>query len=157
MGQFVELRDLLPDNIALVGQLNTLHGLSTSHLVGPLRPCLPEVLFLASWMYWLSRHHLAYTQLIVREAQLHGGTGWLDYDKRVQTTGSIGSYIAMEFPPASTALNRLKQSNKPLQYLSGARRSCSPMCTLHAPAANYCNPSPCCSSYLVVPAPPSMT
>ena len=91
-GQFVEMRDLLAD-IALMGQLSSLHGTL------PLPPTtiqgtrLREVLSLASWMYCfvayvairtpgdLTCRMLAYARLIIREALRHGGTGWAEYDR----------------------------------------------------------------------------
>ena len=42
-GQFVEMRELLADNIALLHQLEVMHGYSPLHLVGATRPRLREV------------------------------------------------------------------------------------------------------------------
>ena len=60
---------------------------------GMLRPRLREVTSLPSWIYCFLayiairandqgvRDMLAYARLMVREAQRHGGSGWLDYDR----------------------------------------------------------------------------
>ena len=41
--QFVEMRELLGDNIALLRQLEAVHGCSPLHALGPARPRLREV------------------------------------------------------------------------------------------------------------------
>ena len=93
-GQFVEMRELLTDNISLIQQLEVF-GTHTSlpTLPGVLRPSLREVSSLQTWMYCFlaytairapdqdTRDRLAYARLLIREAQRHGSTGWLDYDR----------------------------------------------------------------------------
>ena len=86
-GEFVEMSDLLADNIALHDQLEDLHGHTTS-----LNPWLREVPSLASWVYCFAaymavctedlrtRDMLAYCRLIICEALRHGGSGWQKYD-----------------------------------------------------------------------------
>ena len=98
-GQFVEMRELLRDNISLLGQLETLGGQSDT--TGASRPRLREISSIASWMYsflayvaiWSSeestRDMLAYGQLIIRGAQRHGGQGWLDYDRIFRQQAAI--------------------------------------------------------------------
>ena len=93
-GQYVELKDLLTDNISLIQQLDvfgTQH--SAPSLPGALKPRLREVTNLTSWMYTFLayvalranepgiRDMLAYARLFIREAQRHGGSGFLDYDR----------------------------------------------------------------------------
>lgn len=92
-GQFVEMRELLADNISLVHQLESTHGFSPLHLMGASRPRLREITSLSTWTYCflgymairttdpITRDHLAYARLVVREALRHGGAGWLDYDR----------------------------------------------------------------------------
>lgn len=94
-GQYVDMRDLLNDNIALVQQLGAFssHSACLPALPGALRPRLREITTLPSWIYCFlayiamrspdaaTRDMLAYARLVVREAQRHGGTGWLDYDR----------------------------------------------------------------------------
>ena len=93
-GEFVEMRDLLSDNMSLLQQLETLGGPSVAPgLPGALKPRLREVSTLPTWLYCFLAYvairtesqqvhdMLAYARLIIREAQRHGGVGWLDYDR----------------------------------------------------------------------------
>ena len=92
-GQFVEMRELLSDNISLLRQLESVQGPTHMPLIGPNRPRLQEVSSLSSWVYCflgyvailttdsITRDQLAYTRLIIREAQRHGGSGWQDNDR----------------------------------------------------------------------------
>ncbi len=93
-GHFVEMRDLLTENISLLQQLETLGNNPTiPSLPGMLKPQLREVITLPSWLYCYlayvavrspdptTRNMLAYARIIIREAQRHGGNGWLDYDR----------------------------------------------------------------------------
>ena len=91
-GQFVEMRDLLADNIALINQLTSLHGIVSLPLSTVNRTRLREVPSLISWLYCfnayvavrtpdrLTRDMLAYSRILIREALRHGGSGWLEYD-----------------------------------------------------------------------------
>ena len=92
-GQFVDMRVLLTDSVSLIQQLDTFGGnYAFPSLPGMLRPHLREVMSLPSWIYCFLayiairandqgvRDMLAYAHLMVREAQRHGGSGWLDYD-----------------------------------------------------------------------------
>ena len=91
-GQFVEMRELLGDNIALLQQLEDIQGFPVATL-GAARPRLREVTSLPSWIYCflgyiailtpdpITRSQLAYARLIIREALRHGGQGWRDYDR----------------------------------------------------------------------------
>ena len=94
-GQYVDMKELLTDNVSLVRQLETA-GL----MLGPARPRLREVSSLPMWCYCFlgymaitsdpaTRDQLAYARLIIREAQRHGGLGWLNYDRafRQQAVG----------------------------------------------------------------------
>ena len=92
-GQFVEMRDLLADNIALLNQLASLQGTVSLPLNTANRTRLREVPSLVSWLYCftayvavrtsdpLARNMLAYSRLIIREALRHGGSGWMEYDR----------------------------------------------------------------------------
>ena len=93
-GQFVEMRDLLSDNIALHDKLESFHGsYGLAALPHPLRPRVREVPSLISWVYCFAayaavrttdpqtRDMLAYCRILVREALRHGGGGWLEYDR----------------------------------------------------------------------------
>ena len=93
-GQFIEMRDLLTDNVSLLQQLETFGGqYPVPAMPGMLKPRFREVTTLPSWLYCYIayvamrasdqgvRDMLAYARLIIREAQRHGGSGWLDYDR----------------------------------------------------------------------------
>ena len=88
------MRDFLSDNVALLQQLEAFGIQSTvSAFPGAPRPRLRDVSTLPSWLYCFlvymavctgdahTRSMLAYACLIIREAQRHGGSGWLDYDQ----------------------------------------------------------------------------
>ncbi len=90
--QFVDMKELLSDNIALLQQLEATQG-QAIQIIGPTRPRLREVTSLATWSYCFlgymavlttdatTRDQLAYARLLIREAQRHGGQSWLDYDR----------------------------------------------------------------------------
>ncbi len=92
-GHFVEMKDFLADNMSLVSQLEAVQGFPAVHMLGPTRPRLREVTSLPTWCYCFigymatltsdptTRDQLAYARLLIREAQRHGGLGWLDYDR----------------------------------------------------------------------------
>ena len=93
-GQFVEMRELLSDNLALFQQMETLHGQASWSLAPPShRPRTREVPSLVSWLFCfityvavkttdpITKDMLAYCHLIIREALRHGGTGWQEYDR----------------------------------------------------------------------------
>ena len=93
-GVYVDMKELLRDNIALLRQLEGLNIATTlPALPGALKPRLREVTSLASWLYCFlayaamrcpdqeSRDRLAYARIMIREAQRHGGQGWLEYNK----------------------------------------------------------------------------
>ena len=93
-GQFIEMRDLLTDNIALHDQLEVLQG--TYHLTtlpNSIRSRVREVPSLISWVYCFmayvatrtsdtqTRDMLTYCRLLIQEALRHGGSGWQEYDR----------------------------------------------------------------------------
>ena len=100
-GQFVEMKELLVDNTALMRQLEAMHGTSNLPQFGANRPQLREVSSLTTWCYCFlgymaihtadptTRDQLAYARLIIREAQRHGGKGWLDYDRSFRQQAAI--------------------------------------------------------------------
>ena len=88
--EFIELRELLPDNIALAEKLESLP--THSHMVKS--PEQREISSIVSWVSCFatylavvlqvhperSRDMLAYMRLVVREAYKFDGQGWLMYD-----------------------------------------------------------------------------
>ena len=94
-GHFVEMRDLLGNNVALSQHFEAVQSslLAATFLPFSTRLRLREISSLQSWIYcfltyiavrtsdWVTRDWLVYARLIVRQASLHGGQGWLDYDR----------------------------------------------------------------------------
>ena len=131
-GEFVDMRDLLADNISLHNQLEDLHG-QTQIASTPtsLRPRLREVPSLSSWMYCFAaymavrtgdtqtREMLAYCRLIIREALRHGGNGWQEYDRTFRRQAAIDSSL-----PWNTLVPGLQASTL-VGYSSGRGTFCS--------------------------------
>lgn len=104
-GQFVEMRELLADNISLVHQLEAIQGFPPLQVLGAARPRLREVTSLSTWCYCFlgymailtsdpsTRDQLAYARLIIREALRHGGAGWLDYDRAFRQQAAVDSSL----------------------------------------------------------------
>ena len=106
-GQFVDMRDLLGDNIALTQHFEAAHS-SLPNTILPLssRPRLREVSSLPSWIYCFltylavgtadqtTRNRLVYAGLIVREALLHGGRDWLDYDRLFRQQAAVNPSLS---------------------------------------------------------------
>ena len=94
-GEFVEMRELLTDNISLLRHLEELQpGMSSlQHATGSSRPRLREVSSILTWTYCFLtycavrtddvslRGLLTYARLLLREARRHGGSGWIEYDR----------------------------------------------------------------------------
>ena len=104
-GEFIEMRDLLADNISLHNQLEDFHGHIWPSTPAHLRPRLREVPSLSSWVYCFcayiavlspdarTRELLAYCRLIIREALRHGGTGWQEYDRTFRRQAAINTSL----------------------------------------------------------------
>ena len=105
-GDFVEMRELLSDNLALHDQLEAVHGLLVPAMTpGSLRARMWEMLSLISWVYCftaymavrtsdlLTRDMLAYCCLIIQEALHHEGPGWQDYDRSLRTQAAINQSL----------------------------------------------------------------
>lgn len=89
--EFIEMRDLFPDNIALAEHLEAL----PSHRAPSKAPETREVRAPSTWVAAFStyvaivaaehpgrvRDMLAYLRLLVSEAQKYGGSGWITYDQ----------------------------------------------------------------------------
>ncbi len=89
-GQFVEMRELLADNISLLEQLHSIHAPGNISAAGPSRPRMRDVFTLPSWLYCFltytttdqpTKDKLAYARLMILKASRHGHLGWLDYDR----------------------------------------------------------------------------
>ena len=88
--EYVDLRELLPDNLALSEKLEALpvhatHGLNPEHReitkIVTWVSCMATYIAIAAQAHPLRvRDMLAYMRLMVREGHKHRGTGWLKYD-----------------------------------------------------------------------------
>lgn len=102
---FIEMRDLLADNVALMNQITSLGG--TLSLPPSTMNCtrLCEVPSLIFWLYCfitytairtsdpLTRDMLAYACHEIGEVLRHGGTGWMEYDRVFRRQLAIDSSI----------------------------------------------------------------
>ena len=87
-GAYVDLKDMLSDNMALKKRLDEVGAMNHLQLSSKYR----EIQDPLSWVYCflsfivakvddpLSRQLIAYTQLVLDLARRHGGKGWLSYD-----------------------------------------------------------------------------
>ena len=103
-GQYVPMKDLLADNMSLWNQLEALPG---PHYVcsGLPKPRLREIQSPLTWVLCFlayiavrtpdpqTRDLLTYARLVVREAQRHGGPGWLEYDKIFRQHAALDSTV----------------------------------------------------------------
>ena len=110
-GDFVEMKELLGDNISLLHELEHVNASSSVNLTSSMaRPRLREISSLASWLYCFlayaalrctdseNKHRLVYAHLIIWEAQRHGGQGWQMY---FPLASSVGSSSTMEYSTSS--------------------------------------------------------
>ena len=92
-GLYVEMKELLTDNISLQHQLDALHSQPAVQLLAAVRPRMREVGSPLVWVYCFlayaairapdqgTRDHLTYARLLLREAMHHGGMGWKEYNR----------------------------------------------------------------------------
>ena len=93
-GHFVEMKELLGDNIALLQRLEEVQGTHTSQWTLP--PNSAKLREVSSPLTWIScfltytavrcrdeetHKLLIYSRLVMDLARKHGGRGWLDYDR----------------------------------------------------------------------------
>ena len=104
--QFVEMRELLPDNIALLERLATIPNMGTYNTSQHLTP-QREVSSLLTWVCAfttyiailaearpdLVKSRLAYLRNIVREASRFGGDGWKTYDYVFRSQAAVDQHM----------------------------------------------------------------
>ena len=141
-GKFMEMKELLADNMTLISQLDTVSGLLASHMLGAARPCLRQVTSLPIWCYCFmgymalrtaTRDQLAYARLLIKEAQRHGGLGWLDYDRAFRQQAATDPYLAFK-PPQFWVSSRLAHDFS-AHY---AGRWTTPGASVHLAASSHC-------------------
>ena len=94
LGKFIEMRDLLGDNITVKRHYEDLHGTMGMQLLPvSARPRVREITTLPVWVScfltylaigtsdMVTRDKLTYAVLLIQEALKHGGQGWLQYDR----------------------------------------------------------------------------
>ena len=101
VGEFIEMRDLLVDNISLHNQLEDFHSQIWPSIPAHLCPKLREVPSLSSWVYCFCAYIavltpdtciwelLAYCRLIIREALCYRGTGWQENERTFRRQAAI--------------------------------------------------------------------
>ena len=154
-GRFVEMRELLNDNIALHDQLEAVQGQTTFiALPASLRTRQREVSSLESWMYCFTaymavrttdtftRDMLAYCRLLIYQAMRHGGRGWIEYDRTFRRQCEIDSNLQW-----NGLLADLQAST-----ILGQRQSNGTFCSL-CREADHTNAQ--CALYSLEHAPPS--
>lgn len=89
-GGYVEMKELMPDNISLLQALEVVHP--AMHLTNPTKPKMRDVSDILTWVYCflayvairtpdkLTRDLLTYARILIREARKHGRDGWRAYD-----------------------------------------------------------------------------
>ncbi len=116
-GQFVEMKELLADNIALQRQLDAMQPVPTGPLPAAARPRTRDIDSPLAWVYCYlayvailapdaqTRNCLTYALLILREARRHGGTGWLEYDRVFRQQAALDPSMQWQELDASTVLS----------------------------------------------------
>ena len=105
-GEFVEMRDLLSNNVALHDQVEAIQGpIFNAATPAALRPRIREVPSLISWVSCFlayvavgtnddsTRDMITYCHLIVGEALRYGGQGWQEYDRTFRAPAAIDHFI----------------------------------------------------------------
>ena len=131
-GNFIEMKELLTDNMSLISQLETVQGLSPAHMLGQARTRWWEVSSLVTWWYCfmgymairssdpMTRNQLAYARLLIKEAQRHGGLGWLHYDRAFRQQAAADPSLAW-----NTLSPGLQVSTMFHQQTAGQRSFCT--------------------------------
>ena len=111
--QYVDMRELLQDNLGLLKNLEDLDTkLVSASLPSAARPKLREVKDILTWVLCfttyiavvsqahphLVQQRLAYMALIVREARRNGGDGWRSYDIIFRQNAAVSSLVDWSQP-----------------------------------------------------------
>lgn len=152
-GQFIDMKELLADNITLVQQLEAVQSYAPLPTVGPSRPRLREVTSLSLWCYCFlgymailtsdpsTRDQLAYAHLVIKETLRHGGTGWMDYDRAFRQQATVDPILRWNtlLPglQASTILGQRNRQETSFCTLCHERDHSRAQCALA-----YLHPSP---------------
>jgi hypothetical protein len=88
-GKYVDFKELLPDNVALLEQLSTMGNANPAPTSARLRELKDPLSWVFCFLYFLAassqdattQQLAAYSQIIIHLCQKHGGAGWLAYDR----------------------------------------------------------------------------
>ena len=115
--QFVDMRELLPDKVSLLKNIEELDSkMLAASVPSTSRPKLREVHNLLTWVscfttylivladahQGLIQQRLAYTALIIREARRNGGDGWRSYDAIFRQNAAVNKDLDCLKAPAQT-------------------------------------------------------
>ena len=126
--QFVAMKELLADNMALHGQLEDLPSQAGSasrpHRFREIDSPLTWVFCFLAYVAVqtedaMTRDMLTYARLVIREAQCHGGPGWLEYDKWFRQ-----QQASLAVPHPWHELNASLHAATVMSLRSGLNRSC---------------------------------
>ena len=144
--RYVEMRDLLADNVAVHQHFEDIHeamGVQVLPVSSRLR--IREVTSLPSWVCCfliyiavgtadpVARQRLTYAILLIREALHHGGQGWLEYDRLFRQQAAIDPTFPWNLiHPGLQATTMLGQSARPGTFCSICRETdhSAPQCAM---------------------------
>ena len=151
-GRFIEMKELLQDNISLLAQLEELQEPTSIQVVGTARPRPQEVSSLPTWCYCflgfvatltsdpITRDQLAYARLIIKPRVKEDSHGWI-------TIKPSGSSWQQTPPCSGNAVN----PSLLVSTMLGHRSPGSPsFCTLCRAVDHTC--THCALAYLETPA-----
>ena len=128
-GQCGAMKELLADNMTLCHQLEAFPA--NQHIfTGMAKPRLREIDSPLTWVSCFlayvavltndsrTRNLLTYGQLVVREAQRHSGTGWIEYDRIFR------QHAALSPPTIWHELNPSLHASTVLSYRAGPGKVC---------------------------------
>jgi hypothetical protein len=103
-GKYVDFREMLPDNVALLEQLSTLGNSNPAPTTARLRELKDPLSWVFCFMYYiaasssdpLTQQLAAYGQIVVHLCQKHGGSGWLAYDRLFRLQKAAGVTTSWE-------------------------------------------------------------
>ena len=104
-GHFVEMKELLADNVSLLSQLEAVQGPAVISMLGPTRPRLREVTTLPTWCYCF----LGYMAMCTTDPQTRNQMAYACLEPPATTTGpprnvSRGSSVQRR-PPANVCIS----------------------------------------------------
>ena len=128
-GQFVDFKELLPDNVALLAQLKEMGPGASLQSKSRLRDISDPSTWAQCYMGFVAastpdkniRDLMAYGQIILHLARAHAGPGWLAYDRRFRQQRAAG------LPLLWTEIDASLMSATVLSMSQGRAQPC-PLC-----------------------------